>query len=775
MTTATTTQHRPGTERAIAAVTAAAPVAVGILTPFLDGDATTVLAGTYVAASALTISNAMNLIPADLAEQLPASDVLKAHKATLFGSTLTTGLALAMGSFAGGPGADALMLGWLHTASNPIPGIVSLGWWAATLLVPYKLRRILWPTRARKTAQPARPQRPAQHPAMPALPPDVHDILAKWGQHISPDTGTHKGQVLHVTHFVPGRYWKGTITATTPGAPVTVTPETVSGVYRKPAEWIHINTGAHAGERHITVNLTAPPELDTSTLQGAWRKWAARSGGIMADTHLENVQDDPNTGGQVAVVVAGENLDKLPVPDRASLAGALRTKPLLISYELRQDPRQAVIRKMDRNPLQDGAEFPGLHVLKPNANGYIQIGPGISGFPARIQLHDPKLGGQHVIVAGVTGSGKGGTLQLIALAHHTSGSAIIYADPKGSSNPAITKMAAYSGLGEDAAMGALRIWYHGLMRRIEASARAEMKNFKPAKDRPWAPLIFDEASTLLTSATYKKEAVHIIKDGAKKGRSLGMPIVLANQILQLAELGGESAIRDNMFYGGSLILLRSDSSQKHLVDLPDTFAGCNPADIPPAWAEDRALVFDPNTPQNDPIRTFGLNFCAAPGAHAEMSRTWILEDATPYIEQDNVGIPHDWPFWEDRHELAQISVLPDGEGNEDDDYEGGSAGTFLTGLDIGPKKPASADDKILTALKDVADPMGLESIYLDKPTITRITSVEGSTLDNALSRLATNGKIHRQIKDGKEIRGMYAHGPRPITPTDETDNGDATT
>ncbi|KPC90205.1 hypothetical protein ADL27_37035, partial [Streptomyces sp. NRRL F-6602] len=143
----------------------------------------------------------------------------------------------------------------------------------------------------------------------------------------------------------------------------------------------------------------------------------------------------------------------------------------------------------------------------------------------------------------------GGTLQIIALAHHINGSAIIYADPKGSSNPAIETMAAYSGLGPDNAMGALRIWFHILQHRVTESARLGMKNFKPTPDRPWVPLILDEASKVLgENAEHRKEATFIVNAGAALGRSLGMPIILANQLMQLVQLGGDAAIRDNVFY-----------------------------------------------------------------------------------------------------------------------------------------------------------------------------------------------------------------------------------
>ncbi|WP_329203952.1 type IV secretory system conjugative DNA transfer family protein [Streptomyces sp. NBC_01435] len=754
MTTPATTTHRAAsTERAIALATTAAPIVTGIVAPMLDGGAAFTATIAYGSVAGFLAANHMNRLPPGLTHHLPAADIVHAHRSPLLTSTLTTGIALAMGTLMGPDGADALMAGALTLPS--IPGIVSLGWWAAVALVPLKLRNVLRrprpvaPTPTALTGMPVPAGSPADH------------IARRWAQHIShPKHGTHRGQELTVTTLTPTR-WAGIITAPT-GANVTVTHDAISSVYQIPVTWITMQTGTHAGERLITVNLTAPADLDPSTLSGAWKKWLARKGGLMAGTHLKDIQDDPNTGGQVALVVAGEDLDRLTHPDRMDLAGAMRVKnPLLISYEPRQNPREAVIRMMEHNPLEQGTPFPGTHVLKANPNGYIELGRGVSGFPARIQLHDPALGAQHCIIAGVTGSGKGGTLQIIALAHHINGSAIINADPKGSSNPAIEQMAAYSGLGPDQAMGALRIWFHILQHRVNESARLGMKNFKPAPDRPWVPLILDEASKLLgENAEHRKEATFIVNAGATLGRSLGMPVILANQLMQLAQLGGDAAIRDNVFYGGSLILLRSDSQQKHLVDLPENFAGCNPSDIPPAWSGERSMVYDPNTPPDDPKRTFGLAFAASPGGHAEMMRNWILEDATPYIDTDNIAIPADWPLWEQRHDIATQSVLPDDQASDDDFGTGGLGALF--GTTPMPKKPTSTKEKILQALEDSADPLGLETLYMDKDQLSAVTGATGPTLNNALTDLTKTGKIHRQMKDGKEVRGMYGLGTGPI-------------
>lgn len=753
------------TERGIALATTFAPIVTGIAAPMLDGGAAFLATLVYGGAGGFLAANYLTELPPGLMQNLPAGDVIERHRSTLFASTLTTGIALGTGALLGLEGTDALMAGIVDQPS--IPGIVSLGWWAAVALVPFKLRRILRRPRKAAPALAGVPHMPAHAPAvLAAIPDGPRAVYARWATHIShPTTGTHRSQELTLHTWSPEQ-WTGTITAPI-GASVTINDATVSSVFEVNPAWITIREGAHAGERHLTVRYTPPAELDPTTLAGAWGKYLARKGGLMAGTHLTDIQADPNTGGQVALVVAGDTLDRLTHPDRADLAGALRTTPLLVSYEPRLNPREAVLRVMEHNPLQAGTDFPGTHVLKANANGYIQIGRGISGFPARIQLFDPKLGAQHVLVAGVTGSGKGGTLQLIALARHINGAAIINADPKGSSNPAIEKMAAYSGLGPDDAIGALRIWFHILQHRIDQSKRLGMKNFKVSAERPWVPLLLDEASKLLgKSAEHRKEATFIVNAGATLGRSLGMPVDIANQLMQLDQFGSDAAIRDNIFYGGSCVLLRSDSQQKNLIDLPDNFAGCNPADIPPAWTEDRALVFDADLPDNDPERTFGLGFAASPGGHAEMMRNWLLEDATPYIDTDHVAHPVDWPLWDDRHELARISVLPDDQ-QADNDGDSGASFFAMPSLPATPKKPKTADEKILTALADMADPLGIDPHYVDKHQLAAMTGLEASTLDNALSRLTKQDKVHRPVKDGKTLRGMYAIGPTPTTASDD--------
>lgn len=746
--TAPTTARPASTERAIAYATSAAPVAAGILAPFLNTDAATVIDLAALASGALATANILDAIPDRLYHQLPAGDILNAHRLPNFVSHLTTAIALGMGTLAGTDGTDALMAGFLQTATHPIPGIVSLGWWTAVTLVPYQLRRVF--------RRPRRAAPPGPHPAKPTTAPLPQTpeqlILHAWGQHISnPDTGAHRGQILRLRTLSAYR-WQGTITAPI-GQSVTVTKQAVSSVYRVPTEWITIKEGSHSGEATITVNLQPPADIDTRTLAGAWKKWASRTSGVMAGTHLEEVQPDPHTGGEVAYVIANDDTDALPTPNMRDLVGALRTSHILLSYEPSTDPRVATIRLMKENPLRGGIRFPGPEALLPSPGGYFRIGAAVSGRPLRAQLLDPKLGARHLYVTGVTGSGKGGVLQLIALAAHLAGAVIIYADPKGSSNPAIERMAAYTGLGEDGAMGALLLTEALVNHRIDLTGQLKQKNCDP-NVTPHVVFILDEAATLLgEKAKHRKRATQAVAQIAKKGRSLGVSEVLANQLLQLAEIGGDSAIRDNIVGSGGVIMLRADSSQRHLIDLPPGLEDVNPADIPATWTGDgkAPLVYTDDIHIQDPESTFGLGYYMTTDRVRAMGRTYDLEDATPYVNENNIAEPFDWPAWENRHDLVASLMAED----EDTGLDASSS-TLFPSIEAAPKKPTSAKEKILAVLDEFTDPLAIDPVYIHKDDIGRKAGVEGQTLANTLSQLVKTEQIHR----GPEA-GTYGLGPAP--------------
>jgi hypothetical protein len=303
-------------------------------------------------------------------------------------------------------------------------------------------------------------------------------------------------------------------------------------------------------------------------------------------------------------------------------------------------------------------------------------------------------------------------------------------------------------------MGTLRIAYALLNWRMEESSRLRMKNFQPTPTRPWVRVILDEAHVPLSEwDQHKKEAGIIVEALAAKARSQGIILTIVNQAVNADKVGGSTALRMNVIQGGSLVMLRSDSGQQHLVTTG--FEGVDPGDIPASWDVERPLVYDETVALEDPKATFGLGYTLGPGGAAEMMRTFILESAAPYIDPNAIAHPADWPDWDNRHDIAATSILSDGETDEDGD------GGMLFGSFELTKKPETAQDKILKALQDMSDPLGQETTYVHRDDIGRMAGVEGTTLAHNLGKLTKASTIHRQAKDGsgKDVRGYYGLGP----------------
>ncbi|MFF3062219.1 hypothetical protein [Streptomyces sp. NPDC057909] len=704
-----------------ALVSVIAPPALGALTPLFEPGLAALTAAATVCGSAAFAAHYMGRIPANLLEATGIGDVLVAQRSTLLGSSLLTSMATVPGVFLGSAYADGLLAGFLDPAS--VSGLVSAVWWTMWAGLTYKLR-ILAPA-------------PAAGPTGTPGPGGLYKISA---DHISGEGGAHPGQHL-VGVTDSGEFWEGIIEAPQ-GKSVYVSPEAVGSAYRVPAVCVTFAPGHHPGEQYVTVRWSPPAELDPTTMEGMWARLVRPK--VMPGTHLKGAQVDPATGGWVAWVVADDDVPALPVPDRKLLVGALHSAMTLVDYQPHaSDPRRGKIRIMDKNPLEDGVPFPGPQVLGPSPGGYISIGRGVSGRVARLQLFDPTLGAQHVFIAGVTGSGKGGAVQIIALAAHLAGMAIIYADPKGSSNPDVETMAAYSATGDDA-IKSLRLSYAILKHRVEESRRLGRKNFKATKDCPWVMTIVDETHMITDTATETgKEAVFILDKLASLGRSLGMTLLIVNQAVNAVKLGGDTAIRTNVIQGGAMVMLRTDSAQSNLVTV-DGFEGIDPGAIPAAWAaEDEPLVWSDDLPVNDPARTFGLGYVGSPGEPVQMMRTWILESAAPYIRHDAIVWPQDFTDWDDRHQIADTPMNGDDEDAPGNTSEWGGGGGYSPPPGGGFKAPPepAADAAVLQCLDDA---VGLE---VQKSTILALTNLNEKTLSNVLTDLVKKGAIER-VKAG---------------------------
>ncbi|MBT1183938.1 hypothetical protein HET69_07900 [Streptomyces sp. CJ_13] len=712
-----------------ALVSVIAPPVLGALTPLLEPGLAALTAAATVCGSAAFAAHYVGRIPTGVLTATGIGDVLTAQRSTLLGSSLLTSMAAVPGALLGPAYADGLLAGFLDPAS--VSGLVSAAWWSMWAGLTVRLRPALAARRVRISAP-----SPAGPPGLPG-PGGLYKI---WADHISGEGGAHPGQhLVGVTDH--GELWEGIIEAPQ-GKTVNVSAEAVGSAYRVRAECVSFAPGHHPGEQYVTVRRTAPAELDPTTMEGMWARLVRPK--VMPGTHLVDAQVDPATGGWVAWVVADEDVPAVPVPDRKLLVGALRSTMTLVDYQPHaSDPRRGKIRLMDKNPLEDGVPFPGPQALEPSEGGYIAIGRGVSGRVARLQLFDPVLGAQHVFIAGVTGSGKGGVVQIVALAAHLAGTAIIYADPKGSSNPDVEAMAAYAATGSDA-IKSLRVAYALLQHRVAESARLGRKNFKATADCPWVMVIVDETHMITDAATEEgKEAVFILDKIAALGRNLGMTLGIVNQAVNADKLGGSTALRTNVIQGGAMVMLRTDSAQSNLITV-DGFEGIDPGAIPAAWsAEDEPLVWSDDVPLNDPTRTFGLGYVGSPGEPVQMMRSWILESAAPYIRHDHIAWPADWPGWDDRYDIAEVSVIGDDDGSRGQSSDWGGNDAFAPPIGSGFTK-ASAEPSADAAVLDCFDDTGLE---ITKDDIRTLTGINEKTLSNVLTALVKTGEIER-VRNG---------------------------
>jgi hypothetical protein len=713
-------------ERGIAVATIAAPFALSFSSPLLDPGAGLFVSALSVGWAGLAGGAFSGLIPRRHLVELPAGDIVHAHREPMFAASLGTLWGVVTGTTLGPAGIDGLVAGFFDLGS--VNGIMSAAWWSLTGYTALKLRKVI-----------AKPKKAKAVEQMASLPEGIlpNAICQVWSRYVSAPGGQHPGQELELWTHSPER-WTGIVRAPM-GKTASVRAQTVSSLYRVPLEQVELTPGTHEGEMHIAVSLTplvAAPE--SAGLAGLWSKRAARKGGVAPGTHLEGVQYDKTTGGEVAFVVADDDTDSLPkVVDRRDLAGALRTQQVLVSYEPSSDPRRAVVRLMKENPLRRGKPLEGLDELMWKGPGWFSLGVAVSGRPVRTQLLDFKVdekgnagggGAKHMLVSGVTGSGKGGVLQLVALSAHLNKSVILYADPKGSSNPAIEPMAAHCGKGEDGAMGTLRVLDKLTDHRVELTGRTGQKNFDVRK-MPHVTCILDEASMLLgAGAKHLAEAKQIVEKVTKQGRSIGISMVLANQIIQLEQLGGTSAIRDNIVGGGSVMMLRGDSSQKSLIDI-EGMEGCDPSEIPASWKGDEmVLIYDENATLVDPEPTFGLGYFMTADKICSMARSYVLEDASPYVNRDLVQVPTDWPDWHLHEEIASQGLDVAEEGVE---YLATPAKT----------KAQNAEDKILEALL-MADPM--EGMPVAE--IASETGLAEQTVQNTIRRMVENNAAERVSK-----------------------------
>lgn len=297
------------------------------------------------------------------------------------------------------------------------------------------------------------------------------------------------------------------------------------------------------------------------------------------------------------------------------------------------------------NPLIRSVTWPGPQ-LDPRT-GTFPVAVTGDGEILPLRLWWPGAGTCHALVAGTTGSGKSGVLNMVlAEASHSDRLYPVLVDASGGQSlpdwlPHVPKKATN---GADAK--ALLRWAEQVMRarnqhfsRLEwtddrGRRRRGLNSVDPTPTTPGIVIVIDEAHELLIG---DKDARRLVEQLTQMGRKTAISVVLATQVASVSQLGGSNVIRD-MVKSGTVIALRTADrgSAGMVTDVPPP----EPLNmLPREWVD--------GTP------THGLGYVMT--ARLIRSRTLHLED------------PYEWAQAAPRKTLDPVSAavpIPpsDGEG-----------------------------------------------------------------------------------------------------------------
>ncbi|NYV77606.1 ATP-binding protein, partial [Streptomyces sp. UH6] len=694
----------------------------------------------------------LDRVPAAFRKSLPGR-VLRAQSAHHLLLAAATGVSLTAGATQGLAGADLLALGVLDPLS--LTGAVSAAWWATQGYAAWRLRRVLkkWQPKGKTAVAKMKTER---------VDPLIAAILSTWST-IAADGQPAIGHRLTSIQLWPGSHWEAEIT--TDGRPVAESLERpISAAYGAPV--VTIRPGVHAGHALLRVDLVARPEGPSA--QGLAGMWQRVADSLPAFKGSRVVLEEQTPFGPEGIVEAAES-EVLPAEvDREALARKLgKDAGTDISYE-RQNAGSAVIRVFDTHPLRSGqaAADPGM------IGGWAALGIHPDGDEARVQLWD-KASARHLLVAGVSGSGKSVLLDAIMHAAVRGGMVVIHGDQKGGSSDYAGRIGAWTS----DSMQAMRLGY--ALARHRATWPERHGRPWSVHDGPRVLLVLDEVNLLSSQgANGAPEAWGIAPYLATQLRALGISVVMAGQAANADEMFGTKT-RDNLILNGGAVLFRTSELQARVLDHP-ILRECRPSEIPqywdapPAGLRSQRAAFDPSKYES----TAGLGYVTRGGApvlfrgyapavdlrsmHPEDRERWLDGHLAGDIAADRPEVQQlaqEWPDWERRQHIAMTAVdladldTPTGQTP--------TSGTTVSPVSVppAPLREPTALERIVAALED-ADPV--DGMHRDD--IAAIAAVSGNTLKNELAAAVKAGRVVRVSP------GRYA---LPETSTDDIADADS--
>ncbi|PSK96036.1 hypothetical protein CLV63_113199 [Murinocardiopsis flavida] len=325
-----------------------------------------------------------------------------------------------------------------------------------------------------------------------------------------------------------------------------------------------------------------PPPPGEHPIARKWRTLVASGGGPLNSSKLSSVVAEEFGIQAVLELVPGkQDIDgaRAALPKIATALGIsaanLMIEPVAPTKdEPNPDPAKCEFRAVTASAIADGVALEGRRYERDGADGLVRIGPYADGDgEARLRLYtkDSMWGGY---IVGVTGSGKSGMLDNLALAAWQSAHTVVfYIDgaKDGGSSPLIFERADWA-LGNqpdqwqhmaDALLTLIRV------RGAENRRRLKTSGFTPTPARPGVVVILDESHKIVTRNTAAKWGYI-----TREGRASGVSVFMASQIFGLESFGGDDAVRSSVC-AGNTVALQVGRNQAGMMDFP-----LNPAKLP---------------------------------------------------------------------------------------------------------------------------------------------------------------------------------------------------
>jgi DNA-binding transcriptional ArsR family regulator len=467
-----------------------------------------------------------------------------------------------------------------------------------------------------------------------------------------------------------------------------------------------------------------------------WDTLVAAHGCALPGSELFDV-DEVETGWTATIALPAGRLttsSALSAASRIASAYGVPSSSVVVEAPLTGEEHRARLLVLTENPLQQVQPFPGpqLH----HSTGQFPIGLHADGTVAFWRLWTPGSGACHGLVSGTTGSGKSGFVNLLCAEIRHSGVVVLWlGDPEeGTSVPDWQDSADWfaGGVPEIRRMlrAVERVMNGRKKRRAQrawiddrARQRKGQGHFDPTPEEPQLTVVIDESPDVMNDP----ECARIVALIGKKGRKLGVSVVLVAQVPSVGELGGNVTVR-SMMSSTNIVMFRTSDQFSGKMGLPQDLP-VDPKNLPSRWP--------------DGSDTAGLAYIASSGGRVSPLRAMKVDD--PYhwatIEMTTASLDADSASDAGEDYQTRHKRRLDGHDANEDAH---SAEVSIVPVGTGPDRERTTTR---AAILDLVTRHG----RITTGTVAGTLTVPLSTASQTLRRLETNGLV-KQVR-----RGIWAH------------------